>query len=282
LRGAGDEPISFAMTLRSHGCAALPPAEISDGGTWYRTVLHLGGRPRALEVRAREGRLVATTDELVDATSRHDAERALRRMFRLDENLAPFYARIVDDPRVAWAAAGAGRLMASPSVFEDLVKTVCTTNCAWSGTERMTAALVALGEGSFPTAQRLAQTRESWFGKVARAGYRGAYLREIAGRVATGALDLEELRSDRGLDDAAVEEQLLALPGVGPYACAHVMMLLGRYRRLILDSWTRPTYLRLAGMKRAKDRTIARAFAGYGEYAGLAFWLFLTRGWHAA
>src|SRR3972149_1782826 len=27
-------------------------------------------------------------------------------------------------------------------------------------------------------------------------------------------------------------------PGVGPYAAAHIMMTLGRYHRLILDSWT--------------------------------------------
>jgi hypothetical protein len=57
------------------------------------------------------------------------------------------------------------------------------------------------------------------------------------------------------------------------------MQLLGRHRRLVLDSWTRPTYRRLAGKKRAADSTIRRAFARYGAYAGLAFWLFLTRSW---
>ena len=57
------------------------------------------------------------------------------------------------------------------------------------------------------------------------------------------------------------------------------MQLLGRHRPLVLDSWTRPTYLRLSGRKRAVDATIRRAFARYGEYAGLAFWLFLTRDW---
>ena len=61
---------------------------------------------------------------------------------------------------------------------------------------------------------------------------------------------------------------------VGPAAAAHVMMLVGRYSPLILDSWTRPTYARLNG-RAAKDATIERRFRRYGRYAGLAFWLYL-------
>jgi 3-methyladenine DNA glycosylase/8-oxoguanine DNA glycosylase len=76
-----------------------------------------------------------------------------------------------------------------------------------------------------------------------------------------------------------IEARLLALPGVGPYAAAHVMLTsLGRYSRLVLDSWTRPTYAKLAGRK-ATDTTIERKFRRYGDFAGLAFWLLLTRSW---
>ena len=63
------------------------------------------------------------------------------------------------------------------------------------------------------------------------------------------------------------------------YAMAHVMMLLGRYQRLILDSWTRPTYRRLTGRARITDKGIERAFRRYREFAGLAFWLTLTEDW---
>jgi 3-methyladenine DNA glycosylase/8-oxoguanine DNA glycosylase len=170
-------------------------------------------------------------------------------------------------------------------VFEDVVKTICTTNCAWSGTVRMVSALVEhLGEGSdrgrraFPTPQAMAEAPESFYRDTARAGYRGAYLRSLAASAAAGDLDLEGLTPDGGLDDEEVERRLLALPGVGPYAAAHVMMLLGRYGPLVLDSWTRPTYARLAG-RRASDAAIRRRFRRYGRYAGMAFWLYLTRSW---
>src|SRR5207237_2186518 len=111
-----------------------------------------------------------------------------------------------------------------------------------------------------------------------RAGYRGPYIRTLARSVASGDLDLEVL-NDPELPDAEVEQRLLALPGVGPYAAAHVMLTsLGRYSRLVLDSWTRPTYAKLVG-RTASDRTIERRFRRYGDFAGLAFWLLLTRGW---
>lgn len=200
-------------------------------------------------------------------------------MFRLEDDLAPFYLAIKDDPLLSWAAAGAGRLLASPTVFEDVVKTICTTNCAWSGTVRMCTALVELGGGAFPEPAALAGAGDAWFVAVARMGYRGPYVKQIAGAVASGELDLEELLPRFGKSDAEVRETLVALPGVGPYAAAHIMQLLGRHRDLILDSWTRPTYLRLVKKKQSKDSTIRRAFSRYGEYAGLAFWLFLTRGW---
>ena len=124
----------------------------------------------------------------------------------------------------------------------------------------------------------MASTPERFYRDVARAGYRAAYLRSLASSVASGDLDLEALAEDSDLPDDEVENRLLALPGVGPYAAAHVMMLIGRYSRLVLDSWTRPTYARLNGRK-AKDTTIERRFRRYGPYAGLAFWLYLTRDW---
>jgi N-glycosylase/DNA lyase len=173
-------------------------------------------------------------------------------------------------------------MLRSPTVFEDVVKTVCTTNCAWSGTVRMVTALVehlGIDGRTFPSPAVMADAPGEFYTDVARAGYRGPYLRAIAASVADGTLDLEALDGRSDLSDEDVAERLLALPGVGPYAAAHIMMLLGRYGRLILDSWTRPTYARIAGRKTVKDTTIERRFRRYKDFAGLAFWLYLTRDW---
>jgi 3-methyladenine DNA glycosylase/8-oxoguanine DNA glycosylase len=188
--------------------------------------------------------------------------------------------------------SGAGRLLRSPTVFEDVVKTICTTNCAWSATVRMVSALVeSLGEPgpaadgaygrAFPTPEAMARKNIGFYTGTVRAGYRAAYLRALSKSVASGELDLEALAcaNTEELPDEELSARLLALPGVGPYAAAHVMMLLGRYTPLVLDSWTRPKYLKVSGARRAKDTTIERRFRRYGEYAGLAFWLYLTRDW---
>jgi 3-methyladenine DNA glycosylase/8-oxoguanine DNA glycosylase len=277
LRGGGGEPVDFARTLLSHGVAELVPNVVAEDGSALETVLGAGGRAWVVRVTpdGAHARVEAHPDAPVDALV-----PVIRHMFRLDDDLSTFYARATEDPELAWAASGAGRILRGPTVFEDLVKTICTTNCTWSATVRMVTALVnELGMGgAFPTPAAMAAAGDEFYVGVAKTGYRGPYLRSIATDVAEGRLDLEAL-NDPELPDLEVTERLLALPGVGPYACAHMMMLLGRYRQLILDSWTRPTYRRLTGRPRVTDKGIEKAFRRYREYAGLAFWLMLTRDW---
>jgi N-glycosylase/DNA lyase len=288
LRGAGGEPVDLARTLLSHGVADLPPNAIAPDGSRLETVLPAGDGAWvvAIEAGGSATAWIAVTRDPPAAVER-ELIAQIRRMLALDQDLSAFYARAADDPALSWATAGAGRMLRSPTVFEDLVKTICTTNCAWSGTVRMVSALVgelgtpAVGEPerrAFPAPDAMASAGEEFYRDVARAGYRGPYLRALATDVAEGRVDLEALL-DPALPDEEVAEALLALAGVGPYAMAHMMMLLGRYRRLILDSWTRPKYRRVTGRNRITDKGIERAFRRYREFAGLAFWLTLTEDW---
>jgi N-glycosylase/DNA lyase len=297
LRGAGGEPVDLRRTIYSHGVADLPPMRAtSDARVLEVTLAPNGYRPRTVRILA--GRRGRAALEVAGPRPGPNVQEALvacvRHVLSLDQDLSPFYALAATDPELAWAADGAGRMIRSPTVYEDVVKTICTTNVAWSATVRMVSALVAnLGEPApgapasgwegraFPTPVAMAEVDERFYRDVVRAGYRAAYLRDLARGVAEGRLDLEPLGrtgSDAVSDDQAYA-QLLALPGVGPYAAAHVLMVLGRHSRLVLDSWTRPTYARLVGRKSVADGAIVRRFGRFGPYAGLAFWLFLTRDW---
>jgi 3-methyladenine DNA glycosylase/8-oxoguanine DNA glycosylase len=296
LVGGGGEPVDLARTLNSHGFADLSPTALDEQALVLGCTVRVpGGSPRRVRIGAGSAgkarvevlgrRPGARAIEAVRTTSRH--------VLRLDQDLSGFYDQAREDPDLAWAATGAGRMIQSPTVFEDVIKTVCTTNCAWSATVRMVNALVSeLGEpatggngpltNAFPTADAMAATPEAFYRDVVRAGYRGAYLIELSRRVASGEVDLEALAAsdpdERSDDD--LEQQLIALPGVGPYAAAHIMMTIGRNSRLILDSWTRPTYAKALGRtKPVSDAAIQRRFRRYGEHAGLAFWLFVTRDW---
>jgi len=292
LRGPSGEPVDLWRTIVSHGVASLPPADLDEDAEVMTVTLPVAGaKPRTVRIRqGRKGK--AKVDVLgppLGARTRSGLRRSVRRVLNLDEDLSPLYEVAKTDVDLAWIAVGAGRMARGATVFEDVVKTICTTNCTWSSTVRMVGALVEnLGEPSagghgraFPTPHAMAAAPEAFYRDVARAGYRGAYLRALAGSVAEGSLDLEALAvaPPADLPDDELEQQLLALPGVGPYAAAHIMMLIGRHSRLILDSWTRPTYSRLNGGRKVGDRTIERRFRRYGPYAGLAFWLYLTRDW---
>jgi len=288
LRGAGSEPVDFARTIASHGVAELPPNRLDLEARVLETTLPIPGGARTIRLTDRRGKL--RIDALADSIGKRTRDAlttTVAHMFRFDENLFDFYTLVKKDGELSWCAIGAGRMLRAPTVFEDVVKTICTTNTSWSGTRKMTHALVdnlgvkAPGGGrTFPTPEAMAEMDEGFYREVVRAGYRGPYFRQLATDVAEGTIDLEALH-DPDLPDDEAAARLLALPGVGPYAAAHVMLTsLGRYSRLVLDSWTRPTYYKLSGARSAlKDATIERRFKRYGDWAGLAFWLYLTRGW---
>jgi 3-methyladenine DNA glycosylase/8-oxoguanine DNA glycosylase len=288
LRGAGGEPVDFARTIASHGVAGLPPNRLDLEARVLETTLPIPRGARTIRLTEQRGKLrIDAIADSVDERVRDTLTTTVAHMFRLDEDLSGFYKLVTEDGELSWCAIGAGRMLRAPTVFEDIAKTICTTNTAWSGTRKMTAALVDNlgvkapgGARTFPTATAMAEGGESFYRDVVRAGYRGPYLKTLASDVAEGRIDLEQL-NDPELPDEEVAQRLLALPGVGPYAAAHVMLTsLGRYSRLVLDSWTRPTYAKLAGARRiVKDTTIERRFKRYGDWAGLAFWLYLTRSW---
>jgi N-glycosylase/DNA lyase len=288
LQGAGGEPVDFARTIVSHGVAELPPNQVDLARRTLMTTLPVTGGARTVRLTAMDLKLqIEAVAGRVGVRVRDELNATVAHMFRLDEDLSGFYAVVSEDGDLSWCAHGAGRMLRAPTVFEDVVKTICTTNTAWSGTRKMTGALVehlgveAPGGGrTFPTPEAMAEADETFYREVVRAGYRGPYLKRLAGDVADRTIDLEEL-NDPALPDEEAAARLLALPGVGPYAAAHVMLTsLGRYSRLVLDSWTRPTYRKLSGARSVlKDATIERRFKRYGDWAGLAFWLYLTRGW---
>jgi len=296
LVGPGGEPVDLPRTLNSHGFADLSPTRLDElAGTIEITLRVRAGRPR--RVRIESGRpgfaRLTVLGRPAGVRAQADVVRGTRHVLRLDQDLSGFYALLHDDPELSWASRGAGRMLQSPSAFEDVVKTICTTNCAWSATVRMVDALVShLGEpavggsgpttNAFPSARAMAEAPPDFYRDVVRAGYRGAYLADLAGRVDRGDVDLEALArtTPEELGDDDLERALLELPGVGPYAAAHIMMTFGRSSRLILDSWTRPKYARVLGRsKPVADATIRRRFRRYGRHAGLAFWLSVTRDW---
>jgi N-glycosylase/DNA lyase len=208
-------------------------------------------------------------------------------MLRLDDNMSEFYQLLQRDPDFDWIPTqGAGRLLRSPTVFEDLVKMICTTNCSWALTKNMVNGLVehlgresAEGERTFPTPKAMALMPLKFYVKEVRAGYRSSYLKQLADRVASGELEVEAWGTS-SLPTVDLMKQIRGVMGVGPYAAENLLKLLGRYDGLALDSWTRAKFFTVRNNgRKATDKKIARYYSRYKEWRGLVLWCDVTRDW---
>lgn len=144
------------------------------------------------------------------------------------------------DPR--FRRSGRGRLFRSPTLFEDVVKTVTSCNVAWPSTIHMNRRLCEVINPAFPRSTQLARRRPGTLRARCRVGYRDARIVQLAklanqrGSLLHPANEPWLTSSDVADDD--VFRQLLTLPGVGPYAAANIMQLLGRYAHLPVDTET--------------------------------------------
>ena len=60
-----------------------------------------------------------------------------------------------------------------------------------------------------------------------RVGYRAPAIHQLAVRVASGTLDLESLKASH-LPTLELRKELLKINGVGPYAAANLLLIMGR------------------------------------------------------
>lgn len=288
-------PFDFDLVLRGHGWVALAPHRHEREAGRLHTVLDLEalapGRGPVVDVElaAAEGGLLAKL-RARRALARSElslVRRALATSLALERDLSPFWSRCRTRPAMRWVAErGAGRLLRSAAVFEDLLKLLFTTNCTWANTESMVRRTCdALGRcgparrPAFPSARRCARESEAFWRNEVRAGYRAAHCKQLAERFAAGELDDAHF-DDPELPTPELRRRLLALPGFGPYAAGQALRLLGRFDDLAIDAWVRKQVSELHGLPHGDDRAIAERYAEFGRFAGLALWMDVTKPWH--
>ena len=278
---------SFRHTVYSHGWSELPPFRLDDENWRLEYVFPSLGERRpvsAVVYEAPGGLAVDVAAKKVDAES---LVRDIRHILRLDDPLDEFYRLTDDEERLAWVSnVRAGRLIRSATVFEDLVKTLCTTNCSWALTKNMVRNLVdnlgepaVGGKHAFPTPAALASVDEKFYREEIRAGYRSPYFAELAESVASGKIDPEAwLTSD--LPTPELKKEIKNVKGVGDYAADNLLKLLGRYNGLALDSWLRSQFYRKHNREKVcPDKKIERHYKKFGDWKGLAIWCDMTERW---
>jgi len=281
------ETFSFRHTVYSHGWSDLASFEL-DSDKWRLRYVFTGigsSKPVSAVISERASGL-----NIEVSSKRFDEQKLIgqvRHILRLDDPLEDFYDLTDREDRLKWISnLKAGRLIRSPTVFEDLIKTLCTTNCSWALTKNMVRNLVensgepATGGGrSFPTPEALASVSEKFYRDEIRAGYRSPYFVEIAEAIASGEVDPESwLTTDIPTDE--LKKEIKSLKGFGDYAADNLLKLLGRYNGLALDSWLRSQFYKKHNREKVcADKKIERHYTKFGSWKGLAIWCDMTERW---
>lgn len=235
----------LARTALAHAGVGLAPS----GWDGQRLHLRLPGGPVAVD----RDLTVTWRDAPPDVA-------VVRRVLALDDDVEPLWRACDAVEGLAWVrVTGAGRVLRSSTVWQDLAGSLAQVRSSYLGTQARMRALV--GDAPFPTPAEVAARPQlpGW-------GLREPWLRALAMAVEGGVVDPERWL-DPQLDDDVVHEQLLALPGVGRFTAAQLMPLLGRPRPMVLDGWLRTQ------LGDASDAVLAARYAAAGRWAGTAAWL---------
>lgn len=313
LRLAAPPDFHFLSAVCSHGFFVLAPNVWHPPSRTLATAVALDDHTAALiTVRpGSRGEVLIKSATTLDDRRRDVVRRSVRRILRLDERFGQFHALCRASPSHASAVEiGFGRLIRSATLFEDMVKVICTCNVTWRQTKVMTEALVehwgvpvedhesadeplasisrsgrarssaALGPSpplkAFPTPQRLAGARESSLKSRARVGYRAAFIRRLARNVADGRIDLAALERFDGTSDE-LHKRLKGIHGIGDYAAGNLCMLLGRYDRLAVDTEMVRLFRERHPAKRWNPADLRAYYEHWRPYQFLAYWFELWR-----
>ena len=294
LRLAPPPHFNLQSVIHSHGWWRLPPFALDEAsGTLTRVDALRDGALARYTLSEDEGALLLRVDDALTAAQQAELETIVARILGWELELASFYEYLADFPEYAWVAPRAlGRKLKCPTVWEDAVKTLLTTNTTWAMTIQMVTRVAELGsragEGederiAFPTPQQLAELGEEALAAAVRAGYRNAYLYELATRITSGELDLEAWLADDADDadqnaDRALYKRLRSLKGFGDYAVSSLMRIYGRFGYLSIDTVARACYKALYPAANeldaaALDATIRAHYATHGRWQALLQWV---------
>ncbi len=267
-------PIDLALTVASHGWVHLEPWRWEPETGTLSHAERIGAERGTIAVTQRDPATLAVTWEGLAGAEPEEIVGRAARWVSADWDpaaaIAALGAGFVEE--TALIARGGGRILRCSTFYEDFVKTVLTVNTSWSGTCRMSAALVAEpGDGAFPEPAAILDYGEERLRRLAKLGFRAPVVVAATQRLLNdGAID----EAGNGDAERLDHEYLVGLKGIGPYAAAHCRMLLQDFSRIPVDSVV-VAHLRERHDTTPQDFIAARAECG--AYLGLGYRLLRLR-----
>ena len=286
---------SFKSTLYSHGWSDLRPFKLVEKPLSLMYVLRTSQKNVNILTISEltDRKLEISIDRNLTVQEKNQILNVVKRIFRFEEDYTEFYHIAGKSKKFSWVVKyGAGRLLRSGSLWEDMVKMLCTTNCTWRLTQIMTENLVVkLGAEkkidnsdktmhTFPEPKDVATKSEEYLRKEIKMGYRAPFLLELAGNIMSHSIDLNKFE-DPSLSPVELYQNIKKIKGFGDYAVSNLLKLLGRYNHLGADSWSSQKFsLKYYDGKPVDRKIIQSHYNHYGKWAGLFFWLEMCEDWY--
>lgn len=282
----GHKTFAFWPTVWSHGWCELSPFAVNPDAKTLQRIVELpdGGLTKVVMKGIENGvDITLQTEKGLSKEALEYVDNMVRYVLCIDTDLSSLHRFVRTTTEFSWIAREkAGRLLRGPTVFEDLVKTICTTNCTWEQTKRMVQRLCELlgkkgqeDEYSFPRPNSIASSSEEVL-RSAGLGYRAKYILDLAISVSEGEVDVEQW-AHSSASTGELRRTIESVKGMGPYGSANMLRLLGRTDHLYVDNRMLKTFStkRNAGNP-VTGSDIARYYARFGKWEGLILWLDLS------
>ncbi|XP_076946109.1 uncharacterized protein LOC143617426 [Bidens hawaiensis] len=210
----------------------------------------------------------------------------VKRMLRLsneEEEAMTAFHRLHTDA----ASEGFGRLFRNPSLFEDIVKTWLLCACRFSDSLEMAKKICNLNpkrkrgkrkktEWNFPTAQELSSFDRDKLKSIL--GYRGDGISVFATDVTSGKVDLDRLEHECSYSNSSsigddLYKELKKVKGIGDFAACNILMCIGFYHRVPVDSET-SRHIKQVHQRVNEDTNemIKDIYDKYAPFQTLAYW----------
>jgi len=280
-------PFRLDLTVQALRRRAINAVDRFDGTTYRRLLVGEEGplEVQVVQIAPPERPMLRVTVHAasLDPCARPAVMAGLTRLLGLDRCLDDFYRAAADDPGLGHLARLFRGLKPPrfPTVFEALINALACQQVTLSlGIQLLNRLAATCARGCdtpgdraypFPSPDDLAGREPDELRALGFSWQKAQAMIELAGAVAEGRLDLEELES---LDDAAVVARLSALRGVGRWTAEYVLLRgLGRLHVFPGDDvGARNNLQRWLGLLESLDYDgVRRVLARWQPFQGLVY-----------
>ncbi|KAK9053495.1 hypothetical protein SSX86_030129 [Deinandra increscens subsp. villosa] len=207
----------------------------------------------------------------------------VKRMLRLcdeEEEAIKSFHRLHTDA----SKKGFGRLFRNPTLFEDVVKSMLLCGCRFKDSLEMAEKLCRVNpkrkrgrragkewQWNFPNAEEVSGFDRNKLKKML--GYRGDNILDLAVDVTTGKINLDSYSRYMNGDD--LYKELIKIKGIGDFVSCNILMCIGFYHRIPVDSETLRHMLQIHRRRcvdKNKNALIKDIYDKYAPFQTLSYW----------